>query len=59
LPPSSFAAGSLRSDSYARPGKLFTASRDLIVAEVATLTPEARQHLIESVVAILRGSNGR
>jgi mRNA interferase MazF len=41
LPPSSFASGSLRSDSYARPGKLFTASRDLMVAEVATLIPEA------------------
>jgi mRNA interferase MazF len=59
LPPPSFASGSLRSDSYARPGKLFTASRDLMVAEVATLNPEARQHLIESVVAILRGSHGR
>jgi len=59
LPLSSFASGSLRSDSYARPGKLFTASGELMVAEVATLNPEARQHLIESVVAILRGSNGR
>ena len=29
-------------DSYARPGKLFTASREVMVAEVATLTPEAR-----------------
>ena len=59
LPPSSFASGSLRSDSYARPGKLFTASRDLMVAEIATLIPEAHRHLIESVVAILRGSSGR
>ena len=37
LPQSSFASGSLRSDSYARPGKLFTASQELMVAEVATL----------------------
>jgi mRNA interferase MazF len=59
LPPSSFASGSLRSDSYARPGKLFTASRDLMVAEVATLAPEARLQLIESVVAILRSSTDR
>ena len=59
LPPASFASGSLRSDSYARPGKLFTASRDLMVAEVATLNPEACRHLIESVVTILRGSHGR
>ena len=59
LPASSFASGSLRPDSYARPGKLFTASRDLMVAEVAILNAEARQQLIESVVAILRGSTGR
>jgi mRNA interferase MazF len=59
LTPSSFGSGSLRTDSYARPGKLFTASRDLMVAEVATLTPDARQHLIEAVVTILRGSIAR
>ena len=59
LPAASFASGSLRSDSYARPGKLFTASRDLMVAEVAILNSEAQSHLLESVVAILRGSSGR
>ena len=59
LTPSSFGSGSLRSDSYARPGKLFTASRDLMVAEVATLKPEARQRVIEAVVGILRGSDTR
>jgi mRNA interferase MazF len=51
---SSFHAGSLRSDSYARPGKLFTASRELMVAEVAVLSVEARGHLIEAVVKILK-----
>ena len=55
LTSSSFGSGSLRSTSYARPGKLFTASRDLMVAQVATLTREALQQLIESVVRILRG----
>ena len=59
LPPSSFASGSLRPDSYARPGKLFTASRDLMVAVVAILTFAAHQRLIDSVVAILRGLGGR
>jgi mRNA interferase MazF len=54
LTPSSFSSGSLRSDSYARPGKLFTASRDLMVAQVATLSPEAREQLITAVVGILR-----
>jgi mRNA interferase MazF len=56
LTPSSFSSGSLRSDSYARPGKLFTASRDLMVAQVATLRPEAREQLITAVVGILRGA---
>jgi mRNA interferase MazF len=57
LTPSSFSSGSLRSDSYARPGKLFTASRELMVAQVATLAPEARQQLIEAVVSTLRGAD--
>jgi mRNA interferase MazF len=57
LTPSSFGSGSLRSDSYVRPGKLFTASRGLMVAQVATLSPEARQHLIDAVVKILRGGS--
>src|SRR5712691_9636240 len=43
LTPSSFSSGSLRSDSYARAGKLFTASRELMVTQVATLNAEARQ----------------
>ena len=54
LTASSFGSGSLRSDSYARPGKLFTASRELMVAEVALLNPEAREQLIDAVVRILR-----
>ena len=53
LTSTSFASGSLRSDSYARPGKLFTASRELMVAEVAILSPEAREQLIDAVVRIL------
>ena len=51
----SFASGSLRSDSYARPGKLFTASRDLMIAQVGSLRPESRARIVETVVGILRG----
>jgi mRNA interferase MazF len=51
----SFANGSLRTESYARPGKLFTASRELMVGQVAILRQEALDHLVESVIAILRG----
>jgi mRNA interferase MazF len=56
LTPTSFGSGSLRSDSYARPGKLFTASRELMVAEVAVLSPEARAQLIDAVVRVLRSA---
>lgn len=59
LPQSSFASGSLRSDSYARPSKLFTASQELMVAEVAALRSDARERIIEAVVSILRGGSVR
>lgn len=51
----SFASGSLRTESYARPGKLFTASHELMVAQVGSLRQEARGQIVESVVRILRG----
>jgi mRNA interferase MazF len=54
LDDATFAAGSLRVTSYARPGKLFTASSDLITGEVGTLTPEARSRIVDAVVALLR-----
>jgi mRNA interferase MazF len=54
LTTSSFSSGSLRAESYARPGKLFTASSELMVAQVAILNADARQQIVEAVVAILR-----
>jgi len=54
LTASNFRSGSLRAESYARPGKLFTASRDLMVAQVAVLSVDARQHRVDAVIAILR-----
>lgn len=50
-----FASGSLRTESYARPGKLFTASRDLMVGQVGELRAESLGQIVGSVVAILRG----
>ncbi|PIU31154.1 MAG: MazF family transcriptional regulator [Syntrophobacteraceae bacterium CG07_land_8_20_14_0_80_61_8] len=50
----SFAQGSLRITSYARPGKLFTASRELILSQAGVLTAVAFQVIIESVIHILR-----
>jgi mRNA interferase MazF len=37
-----FASGTLRVTSHARSGKLFTASNDLMTAEVGLLTPKPR-----------------
>ncbi len=49
-----FASGSLRTESYARPGKLFTASRDLMVAQVAHLQAKSLSRIIDAVVEILQ-----
>ena len=59
LTASSFSSGSLRAESYARPGKLFTASRDLMVAQVGVLNADARQQVVNATVAILRAGDGR
>lgn len=45
-----FRVGSLRTASYARPGKLFTANRELMVAEVGTLTEDASRRVIDAVL---------
>ena len=52
----SFATGSLRVASHARPGKLFTASRKLMVTQVGILKPEPFKEIIEAVVDILYAS---
>lgn len=57
LEDTSFAAGSLRVESYARPGKLFTANRDLIVSEVATLKSQSLKQVADAVVDFLRGGH--
>ena len=49
-----FTKGSLRVTSYARPGKLFTANRDLFASEMAVLKPESLQRLVDAVVDLLR-----
>lgn len=51
---SDFGSGSLSLTSYARPGKLFTASSELITAEVGTLKAEALTQIVNAVVAVLR-----
>ena len=50
LEETSFAVGTLRIVSYARPGKLFTASQRPIVAEVGKLKPGPLRQVTDSVV---------
>lgn len=52
----SFAQGSLRITSYARPVKIFTASQELIVSQAGMLTAVAFRVIIESVIQILQTS---
>jgi mRNA interferase MazF len=54
LDDTAFASGSLRVTSYARPGKLFTASSELMTRQVGLLTPEARTRIVDAVVALMR-----
>jgi mRNA interferase MazF len=49
-----FLAGSLRTVSYARPGKLFTANVGLVVGQVGSLKSDPFNRIIGAVVDILR-----
>ena len=49
----SFSVGSLRVASYARPGKLFTASSSLINFEIGTLMPDAFEQVSAAVINLL------
>lgn len=49
-----FATGGLRTVSYARPGKLFTANRDLLVQDIGKLKDESFNHIIDAIVVLLR-----
>lgn len=49
-----FQTGSLRIKSHARPGKLFTANRQLIVSQAGQLTTASLARILDAVVALLR-----
>ena len=51
-----FQRGSLHFTSYARPGKLFTASSHIIESIAGALRPESLRDVIAAVVRILGGS---
>lgn len=50
----SFATGFLRVVSYARPAKLFTANRSLLVSQVGELTEDSLKQIVDAVVELLR-----
>jgi mRNA interferase MazF len=54
-----FLMGSLRVVSYARPGKLFTANHELMVAQVGTLKSESFRRIIDAVVNLLHTACSR
>jgi len=49
-----FEAGSLRVTSFARPGKLFTASNSLMVSRVGRLDDTTVESIVQAVINILR-----
>ncbi len=51
-----FATGSLRTASYARPGKLFTAHHGLLVGQVGRLRAAAFVRIVDAVVHLLRAN---
>jgi mRNA interferase MazF len=57
LDEASFSVGSLRVMSYVRPGKLFTASQELIVAEVGKLKAGPFRQITDSVTTLLRAGS--
>jgi mRNA interferase MazF len=50
---SDFARGSLQRTSYARPGKLFTASESLMLGEAGALQPVAFAKVVSAIVAVI------
>ena len=54
LEASGFASGGLRVASFARPGKLFTASAGLMVRSVGVLSPISFGHLLDAVASLFR-----
>jgi mRNA interferase MazF len=56
LSDSDFRRGSLRVQSYARPGKLFTANSHLVMSDVGNLKDETLRAIIQAVIDVLQGS---
>ena len=51
---SSFASGGLHRDSFARPGKLFTASASIVIREAGALLPVTHRAIVQRVIDLLQ-----
>lgn len=51
---SDFQVGGLQRNSFARPGKVFTASAGLLTGVVGRLMPHKHRELVDALVAVLR-----
>jgi mRNA interferase MazF len=58
LTSASFTSGGLGRDSFARPGKLFTASESLVVRVAGALTSSSHRELVGRVVSVLQAGVG-
>ncbi len=54
-----FESGSVRVESFVRPGKLFTAHQTLIVSEAGLLKEATFNQIIDAVVTLLKSSTNR
>lgn len=54
LDPADFSTGGLRFQSYARPGKLFTANGFLMAGVEGLLTADALKQVVDAIVDLLR-----
>ena len=59
LTDNSFAAGTLHIASFARSGKLFTASAGLLVLEIGVLKESAARQIADAIVEMPRSEAGR
>jgi len=55
LTAASFSEGGLPQESFARPGKLFTAAESIVVRHVGQLTTAAHRRVVESIVTLIQG----
>lgn len=50
----SFSSGGLNRDSYARPGKLFTASATIVVRQAGVLLPNVHRAVVHAAMRVLQ-----